>query len=340
MDTLLSGYQRVRIKLCAIGLAGLLLIGAAGSARADSFATWLAEFRLEAIAAGISLPVLDREFANLTPNPKILALDRRQTRKSASLTTYLRKRLTSRRIKTGQKLMAQWRHQLVKIGHVYRVQPRFIVALWGLETNYGSYTGDFSVIRSLATLAHDPRRGSYFRKELLAALQILDQGHINNQEMTGSWAGAMGQSQFMPTSFLQLAVDQDGDNRKDIWHSYLDIFGSIANYLAQRSRWNDHQTWGRAVRLPRHFDRNLITHSRKQFKWLLLSAWQQHGVRKTNGVSLPSVQLKAALIQPDGSGGQAYLVYPNFQGIMLWNASFYFGISVGLLADALYVEPW
>lgn len=322
-----------------LALAGALFTTGAATA-APPFEIWLDGVRQEARAAGISDRTIAAALTGLQPNPKVIDLDRRQPEGTVTLARYLERRLSDKRIATGRDRMARHRSLLVRVGRRFGVQPRFIVALWGLETNYGSYTGGHSVIRSLATLAHDERRSAFFRKELLHALRILHEGHIAVADMKGSWAGAMGQSQFMPSSFADLAIDYDGDGRRDIWTTRADVFGSIANYLARRSKWTDRETWGRPVRLPATIDRTLITTSRRDFKRRRLADWQRLGVRKADGTALPAAALSAAIIQPDGPGSQAYLVYRNFEGIMRWNASFYFGVSVGLLSDALYVEPW
>jgi len=329
---------------CAAAMAAVICVavsvfGGAATA-AQPFDVWLQGLRQDARAAGISAQTLDSALTGLQPDPKVVELDRRQPEGTITMAEYLDKRVSRTRIEKGRELMAKWRPLLERIGRRFGVQPRFIVALWGLETNYGSYTGGFSVIRSLATLAHDERRSAFFRKELIYALRILDEGHISPDDMKGSWAGAMGQSQFMPSSFIDLAIDYDGDGRRDIWLTQEDVFGSIAHYLSRRSKWNDNETWGRPVRLPRGFSNALVTDSRRNFKSRMLSDWQRLGVRKADGSALPAVAIAGSIIQPDGPGTQAYMVYDNFEGIMRWNASFYFGVSVGLLSDALFVEPW
>ena len=218
---------------------------------------------------------------------------------------------------------------LGRVERRYGVQRRYIVALWGIETRYGKHTGELPVIASLATLAYDQRRGAYFRKELLEALRILDAGHISLQRMRGSWAGAMGQCQFMPSAFRRFAVDADGDGRIDIWNSVPDVLASIANYLAHTG-WQDDQIWGRPVRLPKRFDpvrAGLETR-------LPLSRWQALGVRRHNGRHLPRRQIKASLLLPDDSG-PAYLVYANFRGLLAWNRANAFAVAVGTLAERI-----
>ena len=301
-----------------------------GSAQQSDFATWLQAVRSEARQQGIRTQTLDAALAGLQPIPRVLELDRRQPESTMTLTEYLQRVVTSERIQRGKYLFETHRALLSKIGATYQVQPRFIAALWGLETAYGRITGGFSVIGALATLAYDGRRNAFFRRELFNALWILDQGHIDPQAMQGSWAGAMGQNQFMPSSFRQYAIDYDGDGRKDIWTTLADVFASTANYLA-RAGWRDDQTWGRQVRLPAAFNSKLQgLNVRKS-----LPAWQALGVRRSDGRDLPQQPLQAALIQPDGAAGPAFLVYDNFHAILRWNRSHYFALAVGQLADAL-----
>ena len=221
---------------------------------------------------------------------------------------------------------------LAEVSAQYGVPPRLIVALWGIETDFGRITGGFSVIAALATLAHDGRRSAFFRKELLLALEILEQGHIAAGEMQGSWAGAMGQSQFMPSSFQAFAIDQNGDGQKDIWNSLPDVFGSIANYLSG-SGWRADTTWGREVRVPDGFNTTVI--ERKTMK--RLSEWQALGVRKADGGNLPGRDLTAMIVMVTQKSGppRYFVAYENFEVILKWNRSTYFALAVGTLADAL-----
>ena len=221
---------------------------------------------------------------------------------------------------------------LEKIATEYGVQKRFIVALWGNESNFGRIQGKVPVLSALSTLAFEGRREALFRKQFFAALQILQEGHAQLDTFKGSWAGAMGQSQFLPTSFLTYAVDYDGDGKKDIWQSQEDVFASIANYLAKEG-WRDDQTWGREVFLPDNELAKLAGLDKRAAKSLLV--WQELGVRKIDQSDLPKVDLQANLIMPDGAPGRAYLVYNNFQTLMKWNRSSYFGISVAYLSERI-----
>jgi membrane-bound lytic murein transglycosylase B len=243
-------------------------------------------------------------------------------------------------------MMVEYREPLRAVADHYGVQPRFIAAIWGLETNYGSFTGGMNVIQSLATLAYDRRRSDFFRRQLFSALQIIDEGHITASEMKGSWAGAMGQSQFMPGSFIAYAEDFDKDGRRDIWNTPVDVFASIANYLKAHG-WDDRYTWGRSVRVspdllptkgdlaqetpPASCSRALRNHSRM----LSLVEWDRRGVKRLNGEALPMVEIKASLVKPGTIADQAFLTYGNYRAILSYNCSDLYALAVGHLADAL-----
>jgi len=323
--------RRVRLGMMgAIGLATGIFAGAGTGAASEPFPQWLEGVRAEARAAGISESVIRTALSDVEPIPRVIELDRRQPEGRLTLAEYLDRVISDARIRDGRQRLAENRAALEKVAAEYGVQPRFIVALWGIETSYGRITGGYPVIESLATLAHDGRRSDFFRAELMNALKILDQGHIAHEDMLGSWAGAMGQSQFMPSSFLRLAVDGDGDGRKDIWTNRADVFASMANYL-DRSGWRDDITWGRAVSLPADFPARLIGLEVEH----PMSFWQANGVRRADGRDLPTREIQASVIRPDGPGTQAYLVYENFRTTLKWNRSTYFATAVGTLADAL-----
>lgn len=201
------------------------------------FGLWLMELKQDALKQGISEKTVEGAFASTNPIERVIELDRKQPESTMTLEDYLEKVVTETRIDEGRELAKEHRAMLVDISEKYSVEPEYIVALWGIETNYGNNTGGFSIIDALATLAYDGRRSDYFRGELMNALKIIDAGHIEAIDMDGSWAGAMGQCQFMPSSFLNFAVDQDGDGKRDIWYTHADIFASIANYL-KSSGWD------------------------------------------------------------------------------------------------------
>jgi membrane-bound lytic murein transglycosylase B len=299
-------------------------------AQQQNFAAWLQALRAEAQRRGISQATLEAALTGLQPLPRVIELDRKQPEFTLTYSQYLQRVVPPERIQRGKRLLDEHRALLTEIGAAYGVQPRFIVALWGIESDYGRSTGGFSVIAALATLAYEGRRSSLFRRELLHALQIIDEGHIRPEAMIGSWAGAMGQSQFMPSSFRQYAVDYDGDGRRDIWTSLPDVFASTAHYLA-RAGWRSDQTWGRRVAIPADFDTALTgLQVRKP-----LPTWQTLGLRRTNGGDLPSRPLQASLLLPEGPAGPAFLVYENFRSLLTWNRSNYFALAVGQLADGL-----
>jgi membrane-bound lytic murein transglycosylase B len=327
--------RRIAGALCAaVVLAGTCLFGAASASASPSqpFDQWLAEVRAEARTQGVSDRTLDAAFDGVQPIPRVVELDRNQPEFRLKFDEYLGRVVTQGRIATGRRLMQEHAALLDEVSAKYGVQKRFIVALWGIETDFGRITGGFPVIAALATLAYDGRRSAFFRKELMLALQILEQGHIAASEMKGSWAGAMGQSQFMPSSFHRFAVDYDGDGHKDIWGTLPDVFGSIARYLSQ-SGWRDDITWGREVALPQDFDRRLIGLETKK----PLSAWQDLGIRRPGGGDLPGRDLRASIVEVTERSGRArhFLAYDDFEVILKWNRSTYFAIAVGTLADAL-----
>ncbi len=314
----------------------------------EGFKEYVIELKKEALAEGFEQNLIDESFAKVKFHERAVTADRKQPEQVETLDTYLPKRVPSWKVKKARALYKEHQKILTKIGNDYAIQPRFIVALWGLETNFGKFTGGYNVVSALSTLAYEGRRESFFKKQLWAALTILDEGHIKIDNMKGSWAGAMGQNQFMPTSFLAYAVDGDGDGKKDIWQNQVDIFASMANYL-QKEGWNDELTWGRQVKLPKNFDVTLAipknTGSRKN--WLkawtqtekTLVQWQALGVRRMDGTNLPNVDIKAALVFPDDENGRAYLAYDNYKSLMHWNLSYYFVSSVGHLSDRIKFPP-
>jgi len=312
-----------------LALAALLGgVSSAAGAATQSFAAFLDGVRAEARRQGVSQPTLNRALANLNPNQRVLELDRRQPEFTQTWAQYRDARLSPQRIDAGRRAFADNRATLEAVQARFRVPPRVVVAIWGLETNYGGFTGNFSVIESLATLAWDGRRSAYFRAELLAALKILDAGHITPDRMRGSWAGAMGHPQFMPSNFDRLAVDMDGDGRRNIWDSKPDALGSIANYLA-RSGWREDELWGREVVLPAGFNPD----DARRDNTRPLRDWVRAGVRRPDGTELPSLDLQAAILLPDGAGGQAFAIYPNFDVIRRYNPSNFYALAVGMLSD-------
>jgi membrane-bound lytic murein transglycosylase B len=295
-----------------------------------SFADWMQGLRQEAAAAGVSQQTLDAALTGIEPNQKVLDLDRGQPEVTITFAQYAARTVTKQRIAEGRKLLEEYRPLLDKVGATYGVQPPFIVALWAIETDYGQFTGGYSVIDSLATLAYGSSRQEMFRSELIDALKILQQKAIAPAAMTGSWAGAMGQCQFMPSSYLKYAVAYSGSGQPDIWTNQADVFASIANYLAS-SGWRSDRGWGRRVHLPPGMSESLI-----DWKTVRpLSQWRTLGLTNADGSALPASDEPAALVAPDGPSGPAWLTTSNFKVIMKWNRSTYFAVSVGLLADGI-----
>jgi len=314
-------------RIAMLAPLGALLPGQADAAT-QSFEAFLEGVRAEARRQGVSAAILSRALTGIRPNDRVLELDRRQPEFTQTWEQYRDARLSTARIDAGRRAFTDNRATLEAVQGRFRVSPRVVVAIWGLETNYGGFTGNFNVIESLATLAWDGRRAAYFRAELLAALKILEAGHVSLERMRGSWAGAMGHPQFMPSNFERLAVDMDGDGRRNIWESRADALGSIANYLA-RSGWREDELWGREVGLPPGF--NPEDARRENTK--PLREWARLGVRRPDGTALPSLDLEAAIILPGGGGGQAFAIYPNFNVIRRYNPSNFYALAVGLLSD-------
>jgi membrane-bound lytic murein transglycosylase B len=311
-------------------VAALLAMGVARVAAADPFADWLVGLRKQAAADGISQPTLDAAFGKLQPIPKVLDLDKNQPEFTLTFAQYLAKVVTDERVARGRALMAEYGPSLEKAGAEFGVQPRFIVALWAVESDFGRVTGGYSVIAALATLAYDSGRKDFFRKELIDALHIVDQHNITVNLMTGSWAGAMGQCQFMPSSFRRYAVDFDGDGRRDIWNDRADVLGSIANYLA-RLGWHGNESWGREVVVPGNFDTRLAGLDNRRPS----AEWSRLGVRSVGAAPLTGREPDGSVLLPDGLGGRALLVFDNFRATMKWNKSVPFAAAVGMIADGI-----
>lgn len=302
---------------------------------AQAFATCVGELQAEARAAGIAEAVITRDLANVRYLPKVIELDRRQPEFTDSLADYFGRRVTDARIRRGQALLAEHGQLLAGVERDYGVPAQYLVAFWGLETNFGSFFGNTPVLDALATLGCDLRRSRFFRDELLNALRIIEEGSVTAQRMQGSWAGAMGHVQFMPTTFLAHAVDRDGDGRRDLWGSLPDAMASAAHFLRALG-WRAGEPWGMEVRVPAGFDYRQagLDGSRA------IAEWRALGVTLTDGAALPGPDgTSAALIVPTGHGGPAFLVGQNFRVIMKWNRSLAYALAVGHLGDRLTGGP-
>lgn len=308
-----------------------------------SFEQYVQTLKREAVAKGYDKSMVEQALSGFSYQKKVVKKDKTQPERVQTLDTYLPKRVNDYVVKKARQLYHDNLPLLEKIGNDYGVQPRFIVALWGLESAFGKYTGSHSVFAALTTLSYEGRRESLYRPQIFAALEIVKRGENTVEGLKGSWAGAMGQTQFLPTSYLNYAVDYNGDGKKDIWQSKADVFASIANYLKSEG-WDNNGTWGRQVKLPSDFDKTLaLSKKRSLSAWRKgyraaqksLSQWSELGLLRMDGRALPVKDEVAALVLPDDVKGRAYLAYNNYKTLMSWNRSYYFVTSVGYLSDRI-----
>ena len=279
---------------------------------------------------GVDAAVIASVLADTTRLQRVISLDRSQPEFTRTFADYYTRRVTEQRVAQGRALYAEHRDLLVRLQREYGVPAHYLLAFWGLETNYGSYFGKIRTTDALATLSCDQRRSEFFTGEFIAALKIIDAGDIERELMLGSWAGAIGNVQFMPSVFLRYAVDGDGDGRRDLWGSVPDSLASAANFL-RGIGWRAQLRWGREVRLPQEFDYSLG--GRDEVR--TLAEWVRLGVSDAYGGALPLLEIPAAVLVPAGHQGPAFLTYENFDVIMRWNRSEYFAIAVGRLADRI-----
>jgi membrane-bound lytic murein transglycosylase B len=339
--------------LAGLALASLLATGtpaqepAATEDDAARFQTFLGEVRASAVERGIRAETLDAVLPTIRIHRQAVVADRSQAEFVETYEVYLARRVTPQRIERGRALLAERGDMIRRVAADYGVQPRFIVAILGLESNYGTYPIDQPLFDVVATLAFDGRRGVQFRAQLLAALEIVDKGWATPDEMKSSWAGALGVLQFTPTNVLEIAVDHDRNGHIDLWQIGPDVVASVAHYL-QRTGWRADQTWGREVRLPAGGEQTLaapmaegadapsVCRSYESLgAFRDLRDWQAHGVRRGDGGDLPARSLPAALVVGDEGDARGWLVYRNFCSLMRYNPAFRYALSVGLLADAL-----
>lgn len=301
-------------------------------AQDEGFENWLSDFRTRAYQEGISSETINAALYDIEFLPRVIEYDRNQPEFTMTYDQYMSKVTSPERRKKGRELLAQNRKVLNQISHQYGVPAAQIVALWGIESDFGRITGGFPVIDSLATLAYEGRRAKYFEKELLNALRILDKNHMEPREMIGSWAGAMGQCQFMPTTFYNYAVDFNKNGRIDIWKERPDVFASAANYLS-KSGWNPNEHWGREVKLTQEIPAEMFgTKTKKTY-----AEWAKLGVKDKNGHNLQRTSQVVSLVKPEG--GPAFLVGNNYNVILNWNRSTLFALAAGQLADAIAPKP-
>lgn len=298
----------------------------------ESFTQWRAGLRIQALDEGITPLLFEQAFAGLTLDPQVVAADQSQPEFSRPVWEYLESAVSSWRVARGKALLAEHAKTLNAIEARYKVEPSILVAVWGMESGFGQNIGSKNVIRSLATLAYEGRRSAFWRSQLLAALHILQEGDTSPSGMIGSWAGAMGQTQFMPTTYREYAVDFDGNGRRDIWRSSADALASAANYLSL-SGWQHDLPWGFEVQLPKqHFDYALADGSLKK----TISQWQALGIKPRHSVNMRLLgQQQATLFLPSGHQGPAYLLLNNFRSILKYNNSSSYALAIGLLSNAL-----
>jgi membrane-bound lytic murein transglycosylase B len=316
-----------------LGAAPLLTIplgGGTAAAAESGFQGFLAGVQRDASAQGVRPATIQAAFRYIQFLPKVVELDRRQPERKMTFGEYLQKVVTQQRLDDARQHLVDNSALLQQVRQRFNVQPRFVVALWGVESDFGRTMGSYFVPSSLATLGYEGRRGAMFRAELLAALKILDQGNVAIDNMVGSWAGAMGQCQFMPTTFLQYAVDFSGDGRRDIWTNRADVLGSIAHYVS-RLGWRGNEGWGQQVVVPGNFDSRLADLGNRR----TTAEWAQLGVRPAGSAQFTGHEPAGSLVLPDGPGGTALLVYDNFRAIKKWNNSTFFAAAVGYIADSI-----
>jgi membrane-bound lytic murein transglycosylase B len=316
--------------IAPIVLLALAACAAKQPAAADDFSVWLDGVRRDATAEGVPAATVDAALSGVAPLPRVVELDRRQPETTLTFEQYLSRILVPSRIERGRALMAKHGALLRTVEADYGVPAKIVVALWAVESSYGEAMGDYRVVDALATLAYDGRRPDFFRTELIDSLKILGRGRFRSDDLKGSWAGAMGQVQFMPSTYLRYAVDFAHRGQPDIWRDLPDVFASAANYLAELG-WRPDLGWGREVRLPAGMDPALIGLPTRR----AVADWARLGVRRADGGALPASGIEGSIVTPDGAGGRSFLVYDNFRTIMKWNHSTYFALAIGLLADRI-----
>jgi membrane-bound lytic murein transglycosylase B len=334
-----SGLALIVVVLLGAAPRAQVAVPAPAEAPRPEFSEFIAKIKEQALASGVSAATVEAALGNLEPLEIVVERDRTQAETVLTIDQYLQRRLTPRFVRTAVEQGRKHRRLLAEVSKKYEVPAGAIVAIWGMESNFGGFTGTRPIIQALATLAWDGRRGAFFTSELMHALHILDKGYIDLESMKGSWAGAMGQTQFMPSSYMAHAQDYDGDGRRDIWKTLPDVFASIANYLKAYG-WNDAQTWGRQVRMPKGGVAPLVQKvglrqtgcraAREMTVPLPLAKWQALGVRTATGGALPKVDREASLLN---AGAKTYLVYGNYETLLGYNCAHAYALAVALLSD-------
>ncbi len=295
----------------------------------SQFPAYVERLKVKALAEGINQATIDEAFANIYFLSRVIQSDKNQLEKKITLDIYLQRVLPEKKIRLARQMYRTYHSQLERASQRSGVPASYIVALWGMESGFGKYQGKEDIISAMATLAFEGRREAFFTKQLMAALLIIQQKHISADQLKGSWAGAMGQCQFMPTSFITYGADGDGDERIDIWNNIDDVFASTANYLATEG-WNKNEGWGEEVKLTKAINPARI--GLEDDKAKTVAQWRKLGI-VTSKKAAPGQ--KAWIIQPDDAQGRTFMVYNNFRTIMHWNRSLYFAISIGTLAESV-----
>ena len=307
------------------------LLPAGAFAQSGSFASFVEGVKAEARRSGIRDATLQQAFAGVAPNQRVIELDRRQPEFTMTWPEYRARVLPDSRMQAAREHYARERPLLAQVEQRFGVDGRIIVGIWGVESAFGVNKGNYRLVEALSTLAWEGRRAAFFRKELLNALRILDAGDVSPAKMTGGYAGAMGQPQFMPSSYLTYAVDFDGDGRRDIWDSKPDVFGSIANYLARSGNWRAGEPWAQPVRLAPGFNPGLAGRENRR----ALGEWMRMGVMRDDGRPFSRADVQGAVVIPDGiEPGAGFMTFANFQSIRRYNPSDFYALAVGLLGDA------
>jgi len=299
-------------------------------AQGADFRDCLQAIKSEATRQGVSAAIVDGAFRNLTPDQKVVDLDSKQPEFSLTYSKYVGSAVSNDRIVKGQQRLAQHRALLDQLQAEYGVPPQYIMAFWGIETNYGGFMGDFQVVRSVATLACMTKRRDFFSNETVQALRILAMNHMTREQMRGSWAGAMGNMQFMPSTFMKWGVDRTGDGRVDLWNSLPDAFASAANFL-RGIGWKPPLPAAEEVFLPQNFPLDQADTTVEK----PVRTWAQMGVRRAGNAALPNSDEPSSIILPAGYRGPAFILYPNFKAVMNWNRSTLYALSVAILAQQI-----
>jgi membrane-bound lytic murein transglycosylase B len=329
------------LTLSLLALAAPAIIGLPHRAEAaQTFGQWIERFWPTARAAGIKRETYDRAFKDMTPDPKVIEAANFQPEYKKPIGEYVDRVVSDKRVTGGKQKLEENKALLDILEKRYGVDRTIIVAIWGVESNYGTQPGDMNVIRSLATLAYYNTKAGFARQQLITALKILQRGDISVEAMNGSWAGAMGHTQFIPTTYQSYAVDYDGDGKRNIWNDVPDALASTASYL-RHSNWQPGQTWGYEVTLPKGL--NPKKYSERTLK--SIAAWEKLGIRRVNGEPFPRPGDKAGLYAPAATAGPAFLVLNNFRSILRYNNATSYALGVGHLSDRLkgygpFVKPW